>query len=250
MSFARLFHLLLVLCGALTLFHRASCCGTHYPDLSWLRSLFISPFTTPIRGTNCRVYFVSGPRVLHFLSSSHQVARNSALEAGCNPVDLADRVNGMVLSLAEVKRKEKRLKEELAGHVAKDLWDTATAREGTVLAGMSFREEEATNSLDFLSLVSMDLTARYNALDQSQGPRKYLFVLAVGDTPGSTSPTNGAVLILGSEDLVVKAGKLAVEKFAGKVKGGGKGRWQGKLTDKWVVGDREKLERVLADALA
>jgi alanyl-tRNA synthetase len=224
------------------------CCGTHYPDLSWLRSLFISPFTTPIRGTNCRLYFVAGPRVLTFLASSHQVARNSALEAGCNPLDLADRVNGMVSSLAELKRREKRMKEELAGHVAKELWESAImSTEEDVLAGLSFREEEATNSLDFLSLVSMDLSARYNALDEPR--RKYLFLLAVGDTPGSTNPTNGAVLILGSEDLVVKAGKLTVEKLAGKIKGGGKGRWQGKLTDKWVAGDREKLERVLTDSI-
>ncbi|GAA5879029.1 hypothetical protein JCM16303_001274 [Sporobolomyces ruberrimus] len=232
------------------------CCGTHYPDLSWLRSLFISPYTTPIRGTNCRLYFVAGPRVLNFLSSSHQFARSAALEAGCNQSDLADRVGGMVSSLAELKRKEKRMKEEIAGHVAKELWENAavpTNEEGgidAVLAGLSFREEESTNSLDFLSLVSIDLTARYNALEPSSSARKYLFILASGDTPGSSEPTNGAILILGSEDLVVKAGKLTAEKLAGKVKGGGKGRWQGKLTDKWVAGDREKLEKVLEDTLA
>ncbi|GAA5906613.1 putative alanine--tRNA ligase [Sporobolomyces salmoneus] len=229
------------------------CCGTHYPDLSYLQSIFLSPFTTPIRGTNCRLYFVSGPRILHHLSTSHQIARNAALEAGCKPLDLAERVEGMVSTLAEIKRREKRLKEELAGHVAKELWDNAIkeSQEGSMIAGMSFREEESTNSLDFLSLVSIDLTSRYNALNPSSSslPRKYLFLLAVGDTPGSTSPTNGAVLILGSEDLVVKAGKLVVEKLKGKVKGGGKGRWQGKLTDKWVAGDREKLEDVVKEAI-
>lgn len=162
----------------------------------------------------------------------------------------------MVSSLAELKRKEKRMKEEIAGHVAKELWENAavpTNEEGgidAVLAGLSFREEESTNSLDFLSLVSIDLTARYNALEPSSSARKYLFILASGDTPGSSEPTNGAILILGSEDLVVKAGKLTAEKLAGKVKGGGKGRWQGKLTDKWVAGDREKLEKVLEDTLA
>ncbi|GAA5956167.1 hypothetical protein JCM3765_005479 [Sporobolomyces pararoseus] len=222
------------------------CCGTHYPDLSWLRCIFISPFTTAIRGTNSRLYFAAGPRVVAMLSSSHQVARNSALEAGCNPMDLADRVNGMVSTLAELKRREKRMKEELAGHVAKQLWESAMAQED-ILAGFSFREEESTNSLEFLQLISQDLSNRYNSLDKSDPPRKYLFLLAVGDTPGSSTPTNGAVLILGTDDLVVKAGKLLVEKLAGKVRGGGKGRWQGKLLDKWAVGDREKLERVLEE---
>ena len=222
------------------------CCGTHYPDLSWLRNIFISPFTTAIRGTNSRLYFAAGPRILAMLSSSHQVARNSALEVGCNPIDLADRVNGMVSSLTELKRREKRLKEELAGHVAKELWESALTQEG-VLTGLSFREEESTNSLEFLQLISQDLSNRYNSIDKSISPRPYLFLLAVGDTPGSSNPANGAVLILGTDDLVVKAGKLLVEKLAGKVKGGGKGRWQGKLLDKWAVGDREKLERVLEE---
>ncbi|GAA5934303.1 putative alanine--tRNA ligase [Sporobolomyces koalae] len=229
------------------------CCGTHYPDLSWLRSLFISPYTTPIRGQNCRLYFVAGPRVLHLLSSSHQYARAAASEAGCNPADLADRVHGMVSTLSDLKRREKRMKEELAGHVAKDLWNTAIL-ESTAsdddrmlpIVGCSFREEEATNSLEFLSLVSIDLAARFNALEQPE--RKYLFVLAAGDTAGSATATPGSVLILGSEDWVAKAGKLTVDKLAGKIKGGGKGRWQGKLTDKWVAGDREKLERVVQEA--
>ncbi|GAA5848505.1 hypothetical protein JCM5353_007455 [Sporobolomyces roseus] len=224
------------------------CCGTHYPDLSWLRSLYISPYTTSVRGQNCRLHFVAGPRVLEFLSSSHQVARTSALEAGCNPADLADRINGMVSSLGDLKRKEKRMKEEIAGYVAKDLWATPTTAASTdaPIVGLSFREEESTNALDFLSLVSMDLSARFTALDQPN--RKYLFILAHGDTHGSTNVGGGSVLILGSEDLVVEAGKLTREKLGSKIKGGGKGRWQGKVAEKWAAGDKEKLENVLVEA--
>jgi len=140
------------------------------------------------------------------------------------------------------------MKEELAGHVAKDLFDSATRATGSdaPITGLSFREEESTNGLDFLSLVSMDLSARFAALDQPQ--RKYLFILAHGDTHGSTNPGGGSVLILGSEDMVVKAGERTREAFGSKIKGGGKGRWQGKVAEKWVAGDREKLEKVLEEA--
>ncbi|GAA6063220.1 hypothetical protein JCM10212_002442 [Sporobolomyces blumeae] len=233
------------------------CCGTHLPGLALLQSLFISPYTTSVRGSNARVYFVSGPRVIEFLSSSHQIARSSALEAGCNPVDLSERVNAMVASLTDLKRKEKRMKEELGSFVADDLWRNALgqarADDAAPLVGLSFREDDATNSLDFLSAISMDLAARYKSLegdDPSMAERKHLFVLAHGGTAGSPSSTSGAVLILGSEDLVVKAGKLVIEKLGTKVKGGGKGRWQGKVSAKWEAGDREKLERVLQEATA
>ncbi|GAA5862738.1 hypothetical protein JCM1840_002657 [Sporobolomyces johnsonii] len=233
------------------------CCGTHYPDLSYLRSLFISPYTTPIRGQNARVYFVVGPRVLTFLSSSHQIARSSALEAGCNPADLSERVSALVSGLADLKRKEKRLKEELAGYVAKDLWDEAlkSAHSGgddettAVLRGLSFREEDATNALEFLGAVASDLKTRCDALSETP-PRRQLFILACGGTSGSTGATSGAVVIFGTEELVVKAGKMVVEKLGGKIKGGGKGRWQGKVTDRWEAGDKEKLEKVLEEATA
>lgn len=146
------------------------------------------------------------------------------------------------------------MKEELAGYVAKDLCDEALKSvhggdDGTaVLKGLSFREEDATNALEFLSAVSSDLKTRFDAL--SGTPRKQLFVLACGGTAGSTGATSGAVLIFGTEDLVVKAGKMVVEKLGGKIKGGGKGRWQGKVTDRWEAGDKEKLEQVLEEATA
>ncbi|GAA6023760.1 hypothetical protein JCM11491_006036 [Sporobolomyces phaffii] len=242
------------------------CCGTHYPDLSYLGSIFISPYTTPIRGTNSRVHFVAGPRVGATLASSHGVARTAALAAGCNPADLASRVSGLVAAVADLKRREKRLREELARTVANDLWDTAAAALTTAAAdedkdaqprvagAVSFREDEATNSLEFLSLVSIDLTPRFvvAAAPSAAAANKYLFVLACGDTPGASDPTPGAVLILGSDpDLVSKAGKILSDQFAGKVRGGGGrgGRWQGKLTDKWAAGDRAKLDQVLHLAL-
>lgn len=225
------------------------CCGTHYPSLSSLGSLFISPYTTPIRGANARVYFCVGPRVISNLSSAHSLVRSAANEIGCNPADLPERVANLKLSYNDTSKKEKRLKDELAGFVAESLWSqatTAAGAEGGIVSAISFREEDATNSLEFLSSVSFALKPRLDALPKEQ---KSLFVLASASTAGTSTPSGGALLIFGSEDLVVKAGKSVAARFGARVKGGGKGRWQGKLVGaSWAKGDAQLLEEVVEEA--
>lgn len=139
------------------------------------------------------------------------------------------------------------MKDELAGFVAESLWSKAisAAGEAGVVSAVSFREEDATNSLEFLSAVSVALKPRLDALPKEQ---KSLFVLASASTAGTSTPAGGALLIFGSEDLVVKAGKSVAAKFGARVKGGGKGRWQGKLVGpSWAKGDDKLLEEVAAE---
>nr|CRX79096.1 hypothetical protein ls5930a1_00144 [Leucosporidium scottii] len=230
----------------LSCLHR--CCGTHYPSLSALGSLFVSPYTTPIRGTNARVYFCLGPRVQRQLSTFESLIRSSTQELGCAIADLPERVATLKSSYNDTSKREKRLKDELAGFVAESLWEKAmrAAGEGGPVTVISFREEDATNSLDFLSAVSLALKPRIEALPKEQ---KSLFALASGSTAGSSTPNGGALLLLGSEDLVVKAGKGVAGKFGARVKGGGKGRWQGKLVGQsWAKGDEQLLAEVVEEA--
>ncbi|ORY83563.1 Threonyl/alanyl tRNA synthetase [Leucosporidium creatinivorum] len=224
------------------------CCGTHYPSLAALGSLFVSPYTTPIRGTNARIYFCVGPRVLRQLSTAESLIRSSTQELGCAITDLPERVAALKLSYNDTSKREKRLKDELAGFVAESLWGKAmrAAGEGGPVTAISFREEDATNSLDFLSAVSLALKPRIDALPKGQ---KNLFALASGSTAGSSTPNGGALLIFGSEDLVVKAGKSVAAKFGARVKGGGKGRWQGKLVGQsWAKGDEQLMSDVIDEA--
>lgn len=153
----------------------------------------------------------------------------------------------MKLSYNDTSKKEKRLKDELAGFVAESLWSKALAvAENGVVSAVSFREEDSTNSLEFLSAVSLALKTR---IDAQPKEHKSLFVLASASTAGSSTPNGGALLIFGSEDLVVKAGKGVTAKFGARVKGGGKGRWQGKLVGaNWAKGDAQLLEEVVEEA--
>ncbi|GAA5889028.1 hypothetical protein JCM8208_007748 [Rhodotorula glutinis] len=227
------------------------CCGTHYPSLAYLRTLYLAPFTTPIRGTNARVYFASGAsRTLAYLATQQGPAREAALAAGCALHDLPERVEALVAGVAEAKRREKKLMGELAGFVARDLWDRAQGREGEGegrgARASTLREDDATNSLEFLASVAAELKPRIDAASATSSLS--LFVLACGATAGSPSAAaaGGAVLIIGSEQLVVEAGKRVVEAFGKeRVKGGGKGRWQGKVTGRWENGDALLLKRIV-----
>ncbi|GAA6003584.1 putative alanine--tRNA ligase [Rhodotorula paludigena] len=227
------------------------CCGTHYPSLAYLRTLYLSPFTTSIRGTNARVYFACGaPRVLAHLEGLQLAAREAALAVGCAVQDLPKKVEGLVGGVTEAKRREKKLAGELAGWVASDLWDraqnaAAEETEDKVVKALGFREDDATNSLEFLTAIAGELKPRIDALPQGT---KHLIVLACGATASSpgAATAGGAVLIVGSDDLVLATGKKVVETFGkDRIKGGGKGRWQGKMTGRWENGDEILLKRAV-----
>ncbi|GAA6031373.1 hypothetical protein JCM8097_005629 [Rhodosporidiobolus ruineniae] len=229
------------------------CCGTHLPSLTPLRQLFLSPYTTSIRGTNSRIYFAFGPRALRYLSSAHSSAREAALAAGCAVPDLPSKVEGLVAATTEGKRREKRLREELAGYVARDVVDEAVKNEvgGTLVAAV-LREEDATNALDFLTLVASETAGRLVEAEQAKG-KKHLVLLACGATAGSptAAAAGGAVFIFGSDDALVAAAGKAVGEALGKerVRGGGKGRWQGKVTGRWETGDELLLRKVVREVV-
>lgn len=179
-------------------------------------------------------------------------------------------MEGLVSSGTDLKRREKRLQAELAQWVAKDLWDRASSsqagassegEEGAgaaaprTITGSLLREEDATNSLEFLNTVALELKQR--AETQSKEPpqeKKYVFLLASGATSGSpgAAAAGGAVLIFGTDEgAVAAAGKGVVEQFGKeRIKGGGKGRWQGKVTGRWEKGDELLLEQIVAAAAA
>lgn len=220
----------------------SSCCGTHFPSLSYLSSLFILPHTTSIRGTNARLSFLVGPRVLSHLSSSHSIVRGIAQELNCASTDLVERVAALQVSSRDAGRREKKLREEVAGFLGERLWSEA---ERNGMGVVSLREEDATNDLEFLTAVSFVLRTKMDALP---APVPHLFVLACGSSAG-TLLASGALLVFGSDAEVAKAGKAVAATFGSRIKGGGKGKWQGKLSGRWERGDEKLLEEVLESAM-
>ncbi|KAI5481728.1 threonyl/alanyl tRNA synthetase, class II-like putative editing domain containing protein [Pseudohyphozyma bogoriensis] len=222
---------------------RNPCCGTHFPSVSYLQALFILPHTTSVRGTNARVYFLVGPRVFSHLASSHASARESSMALSCTPAELPERVAALQLSSRDTLKREKRLREELASFLASKLLSDARVPGSDILRAVSVREEDATNSNEFLSQIAFALKGEIDELP-APAPR-HVFILACCASP-STTQAGGSILIFGTEDLVMKAGKAVTAKMGTRVKGGGKGRWQGKLVSgRWEPADKKAFVEIL-----
>ncbi|SCV73990.1 BQ2448_6420 [Microbotryum intermedium] len=234
------------------------CCGTHLPNTSMLETVHMSPYTTPIRGTNARIYFaVGGQRVGRLLRDNEEVLKGIGGVLGCAVGEFVGRVGQMKNGATDALKREKKLREEVAGFVAERVWDTSSKIEEAgkvVRKGMMWRLEDATNSLEFLINVATGLKTRMDEV----GEEKCLFVLGCGGTrkaggvrgesASSTTPNGaGALMLVGDQDLVAKAGKEVGVKFGPRIRGGGKGKWQGKVASErgWEKGDDELLKKIL-----
>ncbi|KAF5388254.1 hypothetical protein D9615_000369 [Tricholomella constricta] len=209
---------------------RNPCCGTHLPSLHNLQ-LFLLPHTDALSRsttTNARLYFLTGPRLISHLTSSHNLVTNTAAILSCGAPQVPDRVNQVV---DERKKAEKRLDDieaelarHLAGDIAKDLAQTAN---GSVYKKHIHRTDDSGNVLGFLSAISF---AFNNLMSSDANP--YMVILT--SKPSSqTSSSTTIVLVFGSDDKKVKEAGEGLKSQLG-VKGGGKGlKWSGKFVGIW-----------------
>ncbi|KAJ3510621.1 hypothetical protein NLJ89_g4572 [Agrocybe chaxingu] len=210
---------------------RNPCCGTHLPSIHNLQ-LFLLPHTEALSRsstTSARLYFLSGPRLIAYLTSAHTLLTNTASILSCGPPLVPDRVNQVA---EERKRAEKRVsdvEQELAEHIAKDLVAQTTKQEsGEFSKHHIYRTDDTSNALGFLSSIAVAVT---NSL-QAEAKGSYLIVFS--STPSSQTTTSiSTILVLGSDDAKVKATGDGLKAKLG-VKGGGKGpRWSGKFVGVW-----------------
>lgn len=225
------------------------CCGTHFASLAPIQGIHVSPFTTPIRGTNTRVYFLAGPRIAQQLQASLAAVKEVGQELSCSADLVAQRTKQMNMNLRETLRREKRLRDEIAALTAHRLLQGARQNrfsEDAPLIAAQVREEDATNDMEFLTSVQSYLKDLLK--DENSA---YLFALAQS---GHTTPSpDGCLVIFGSDDAMV--GKVAdkIKKgqslYGQRLKGGGKGRWQGKLIEGRFKTDKDEslLETLLRE---
>lgn len=157
---------------------------------------------------------------------------------------LPSRISSLLESSRDSLKREKNLRGELAPILVADMWERSGSK--GPLGGLIFREDDSTNFLEFLNQLSANLEPRIKELEDPT--RDYLFILAVGATPGSP-PSPATVVIVGSELALKSAGTLLTKKFGTRIKGGGKGRWQGKLAEGWMKGDQDLLEEIRKEAI-
>ncbi|KAG6821238.1 hypothetical protein H0H93_002348 [Arthromyces matolae] len=219
---------------------RNPCCGTHLPSLHNLQ-LFLLPQTDALARsttTNARLYFLAGPRLITYLTTSHNLLSGASSILSCGAPQVPERITQVV---DERRRAEKRVGDvetELAKYLAKDLIDEMQSANGALFKQSIYRTDDSGNALGFLSTV---LAAFTSSIESSQ---PYLLVLVSSPSSQSNSSTT-IVLLFGSDDKKVKEAGDALKSKLG-VKGGGKGvKWSGKFTGVWREKEKLALDELL-----
>lgn len=152
----------------------------------------------------------------------------------CGPPLLPERVSQVVDERKKAEKRVSDLEAELAEHIALGLLSQQTvnakAAPSDHLVSHLHRTDDSGNSLGFLSAIASLLACK--AEEKVDPTRRYLFVLS--SSPSMQTPnTSNVVLVVGSDEQMVKVIGDALKTKVG-VKGGGKGpRWSGKHIGVW-----------------
>jgi len=198
------------------------CCGTHVKSLKDLQCIKIL-HQEKIRGDNCRLFFVCGQRALNLLQETYQVTRDLAtvLSAPGGPETFVETVVKNQKQSRETFKQTKNLYKDLATYVVRD-WVAELKEKNPILEGetkgpgylITHHREDA--DMDYLIL----LTSLLKDQELVKGGR--IFVLSAGD-----KKEGGPMIVIGQDEVLVKSVAAEIVKHV-EVKGGGKGRWQGK----------------------
>ncbi|KAI0751561.1 alanyl-tRNA synthetase domain-containing protein [Daedaleopsis nitida] len=210
---------------------RSACCGTHVPSLHNLQ-LFILPHTENLsRSTisSVRLYFLSGPRLLTHLGTTHSLLTATSCIMSCGAPLVPERVQQVVDDRKKATKRVEDLEAELAATIASSLV-ASPRRDGGAIVLHRHRIDDSANPLGFLSAITTAFAAKVEGLEGGAPP----FLLVLSSSPSAQSAAStSVVLVFGSDEKKVKeAGDELKVKL--NVKGGGKGsRWSGKFTGVW-----------------
>ncbi|KAG0234925.1 hypothetical protein B0O80DRAFT_450428 [Mortierella sp. GBAus27b] len=197
------------------------CCGTHVKSLKDLQCVKVLHYEK-IRGANCRLFFVVGQRALDLFQESYQLTRDlgSILAAPGGPETFVETVTKVQKQARETFKQVKALFKEIATYQIrawiKELEEKNSLQSDGSTAAYLITSHRDDAEMDYLVL----LTSLLKDHDLLRGHR--IFILSAGD-----KKEGGPIIITGQNDELVKKVAAEVSKFI-DVKGGGKGRWQGK----------------------
>ncbi|KAJ3162334.1 hypothetical protein HDU86_004814 [Geranomyces michiganensis] len=230
------------------------CCGTHYPSLSFLQSVFIYPGVQTISGPpRSRMYFAIGDRVLASLATYHATLKDISGQLLCGLLESPTRLTQVLAQKKESTRREKVLRVDALRALAADLSAGLKLVNG-VMVGRLHREDDSTD-VDFLVSLLQDAFKPPTTTLKDDGSLADWLVIVSGGAFSAAGKeaggTGGCLVMVGSSDALVKKGGDELKaKLGGKLKGGGKGRWQGKVTGAWIKSDMALLDEVLEKAAA
>lgn len=203
-----------------------ACCGTHLKQTSHIGVILLH-HTQSVRGTNCRLFFTAGDRAINMAAEALNGLRGIAvsLSSTAKPADVASNVQRLAEQVSDARKREKKMLGEIAGFEGERIKAALEKRESV----FSYR---AGDGLDFINLVV------FGVRDAVQD--KGVVVLCSGEVKGA-----GSIVIIGKAELVDKMA-AKVKEVVSTVKGGGKGKWQGKVVE-WQKGEVEALKKAIEE---
>ena len=169
--------------------------------------------------------------MITYLTSTHNVVSQASSTMSCGAPLLPERVSQVVDERKKAEKRVGELEGELAEHIGKTLLTDAASQTsgGAYSATYYHRTDDSSNPLGFLSSIAAVIG---NKAEELLPSRPYFFVLSSSPST-QTQNSISTVLVVGSDDKVVKQAGDALKGKLG-VKGGGKGpRWSGKFIGVW-----------------
>lgn len=203
------------------------CCGTHLPSTAAIGALALL-HQVAHKGTHSRLFFTAGARVTQVARSSHTQLRAVNAALSCQTDEISDKLARLNGSLREASNGEKFWMGEAARHEAAGLKRTLASSSSSASEGAVAFLHSARATPDYFRLLERELLALSPTIEGT-------VVLASG-----AGKDGGAIVVFGSN--VAEVSKRVVSKVS-NVKGGGKGRWQGKVP----VWEKGSLEGLIAE---
>lgn len=196
------------------------CCGTHLLKTGEIQAVSVL-HQTGVRGGHSRVYFTCGARVPKYLRQAHMLLKDVAgSQLLCQIEEVAEKVEQLNMNYRKTLSRELNLLREIAASEASRIYSANKS------VGFAYR---ADNNAEYLNSISKEISTLVNK-DKSGHEFNSTVVLLNGEYPGG-----GMVKVSGPRTEEIA--KELKERIS-KLKGGGKGAFQGKI-ERYEKGELE-----------
>ncbi|ODV83656.1 hypothetical protein CANARDRAFT_29873 [[Candida] arabinofermentans NRRL YB-2248] len=194
------------------------CCGTHLSSTGQIQAIALLNQVSG-KGSNSRLNFVVGDRIVKYTQFSHSILRELVNNLSCQTEAIVEKVNNISITAKKSQSRELSFVKELAIYKAKELIQELETKDVVYC-------HRSDVGLEFMNQVFKEMSPL----------SKGTVVLMTGE-----NKEGGAMVVFGEKVEEIVQG---LKKCIGGLKGGGKGKFQGKITT-YEKGELESATRYL-----
>lgn len=190
-------------------FDQNPCCGTHLQSTAQILSIALL-HQTSVRGTNSRLHFIAGDRVRQYTVQNHRILKQCSNDLSCQFDELADKISQLNNNYRKASKKEASWKEEVAKYQALEMIVQLQSKDMAYLY-------RADAGLDYLTNI-------FKTVSKEQRDGQTIVLLSGEGKDG------GSIII--NSSTAEKTADIAkhLQTLVSGLKGGGKAKWQGKIS--------------------